>query len=214
MDAERDAHEIARAVERQRELWRRNAPRYDRQMQFWEGKLFGDARIWICSRASGDVLEVAAGTCLNLRFYPPDARLTCVDLSPEMLDIGRERADRLGRAATIQEGDAHDLAFADSSFDSVVCTFSLCNIPDQRRAIAEMHRVLRPDGLLLLADHVVSTNRVITVLQRGLERLSLRFAGDHLTRRPYPLVVENGFVIQDHERYRAGIVERLVALKA
>lgn len=81
------------------------------------------------------------------------------------------------RRVELREGDAHALAFDDDSFDTVVCTFSLCNIPDQQRAIGEMVRVLRPGGPLLLVDHVASTTRVARAVQRALERLSLRFSG-------------------------------------
>jgi ubiquinone/menaquinone biosynthesis C-methylase UbiE len=204
---------LAEANQRQRRLWRREAPRYDRSMRFWERLLFGDARSWAASRAHGDVLEVAVGSALNLPFYPPDTSLTGIDLSPDMLAIGRDRARQLERRIDLREGDAHALAFPDASFDTVVCTFSLCNIPDERRAIAEMHRVLRPGGLLVLVDHVASTNRILHQIQRGLERLSLRQSGDYLTRRPYDKVIAAGLTIEDHDRAKLGIVERLTARK-
>lgn len=201
------------AVDRQRRLWARQAPRYDRDMRFWERILFKDARSWACAQATGDVLEVAVGTGRNFPFYPNDIRLTGVDLSPEMLRIARQRADELGRTVGLEEGDAHQLSFPDASFDTVVCTFSLCNIPDERRAIAEMYRVLRPGGRLVLADHVTSTSRVILGLQRLLEKLTLRQSGDYLTRRPLPLVEAAGFIVQTRQRYGKGIVERLTARK-
>jgi ubiquinone/menaquinone biosynthesis C-methylase UbiE len=202
------------AVDRQRRLWERQAPNYDRQMRFWERRLFGDARAWACGQATGEVLEVAVGTGRNLPFYPADVRLTGVDLSPAMLQIARQRADELGRAVDLREGDAHALSYPDGSFDTVVCTFSLCNIPDERRAIAEMHRVLRPGGLLVLADHVASTSRIIRAGQRLFEKLTFRLAGDHQTRRPLPIVEDTGFTIETRERYAKGIVERLTARKA
>jgi ubiquinone/menaquinone biosynthesis C-methylase UbiE len=201
------------AVERLRRLWDKQAPRYDREMRFWERTLFGDARSWVCEQATGDVLEIAVGTGRNLSFYPDDVRLTGLDLSPGMLAIAGERAKELGRKVDLREGDAHALSFPDASFDTVVCTFSLCNIPDERRALAEMHRVLRPGGRLLLADHVTSTSGIVLALQRLFEKLTLRMNGDYLTRRPLPLVVEAGFTIEAQQRYKKGIVERLVARK-
>jgi len=156
---------LREAVARQRRLWARQAPRYDREMRFFERVLFGDARAWACSQAAGQVLEVAVGTGRNLPFYPHDIQLTGVDLSPEMLAIAGARAGELGRVIELTEADAHALPFPDGSFDTVVCTFSLCNIPDERRAIAEMHRVLRPGGLLILADHVASTSLPLRTVQ-------------------------------------------------
>lgn len=200
-------------VERQRRIWERDAPRYDRQMRLWERFLFGDARGWSCSRARGDVLEVAIGTGRNLPFYPADVRITGLDLSRAMLRIAEARANVLGRTVELEEGDAHQLPHGDDTFDTVVCTFSLCNIPDERRAIAEMRRVLRPGGLLVLADHVASTSAVLLALQKLFEKLTLRLAGDHQTRRPLPLVESAGLIIEDHDRSKKGIVERLTARK-
>lgn len=201
------------AVEHQRRLWERMAPHYDRQIRFWERVLFGDARAWCCSQATGNVLEVAIGTGRNLPFYPDGVRLTGIDLSPAMLEIARDRARASGRQVEFQEGDAHALPFEDASFDTVVCTFSLCNIPDERRAIVEMHRVLSPGGRLVLADHVASTSRFILAAQRLFEKVTFRWVGDHQTRRPLPLVTESGFTIESQERYKKGIVERLIARK-
>lgn len=200
-------------VDRRRRLWEREAPRYDREMRFWDRVLFGDARQWACSQASGDVLEVAIGTALNLPFYPADVRLTGIDLTPAMLTIARDRAAELDRTVNLREGDAHALPYPDASFDTVVCTFSLCNIPDDRRAIGEMYRVLRPGGLLLLADHVASTSRALRGGQRLFEKFSLWYLGDYQTRRPHLLLDDAGFVVERAERYKKGIVERLAARK-
>ncbi len=96
----------------------------------------------------------------NFPFYPQGVRLSGIDLSPAMLEIARKRAEELGVDADLGEGDAQQLPFADASFDTVVCTLSLCTIPDDRRAIAEMKRVLRPGGRLLLLDHVRASSKV------------------------------------------------------
>src|SRR6266511_3763414 len=77
---------------RLRHYWDKHAPRYDQQMQFFDRVLFGDTRTWICGQATGDVLEVAVGTGLNLGLYPDGVRLTGVDFSPAMLERARDRA--------------------------------------------------------------------------------------------------------------------------
>jgi SAM-dependent methyltransferase len=107
-------------------------------MAVFDRLLFADSRDWACRRAVGDVLEVAVGTGLNLAHYPPDVWLTGIDFSPAMLRIARSRATILSREIDLREGDAQRLDFPDASFDAVVCTFSLCAIPDERRAVAEM----------------------------------------------------------------------------
>jgi ubiquinone/menaquinone biosynthesis C-methylase UbiE len=202
------------ATARSRRLWDRMASRYDRDMRRLEPLLFGrDARPWVCAQASGNVLDVAIGTGLNLPHYPPGARLTGIDLSPVMLAAAAKRAADLGLSVELSEAQAEHLPFDDASFDTVVCTLSLCSVADDRAAIAEMHRVLRPGGQLLLLDHVAATSRILLALQRLWEKVTLRFAGDYQTRHPLPLVEQAGFAVTDSRRSRAGTVERLRALK-
>jgi ubiquinone/menaquinone biosynthesis C-methylase UbiE len=203
----------AKETERRRRIWEREAPRYDRMIVLWEKILFGEGRRWVCSRAQGEVLEVAIGTGRNLAFYPEGVRLTGIDLSPAMLDLARERARELGMEVDLREGDAQDLPFPDESFDTVVCTLSLCNIPDDRKAVTEMKRVLRPGGRLLLLDHVRAASGLGRAVQRALEVVTVRLEGDHLLRRPLEHVRAEGFRIEERERYKLGIVERLAARK-
>jgi ubiquinone/menaquinone biosynthesis C-methylase UbiE len=113
----------------------------------------------------------------------------------------------------LREADAQALPFPDASFDTVVCTLGLCGFPDERAAIVEMHRVLRPGGALLLLDHVGSHHALILFGQRLLEKLTVRMLGDYQTRRPLPLVEQIGFVVQRQERLKLGTVERLAAIK-
>lgn len=200
---------------RRRRAWDKQSKSYDRQIGWFERHVFGtDIRSWACSRASGDTLEVAVGTGLNLPLYGPDVRLTAIDLSPAMLDIARKRAAEQGRDVDIREGDAHALPFEDESFDSVVCTLSLCNIPDPDVALGEMKRVLRPGGRLILVDHIRSQNKIVYVLQKLIELVSIRVDGDHMTRRPREQVERHGFEIEESDRFKwGGIVERLMARK-
>ncbi len=198
------------APERWTRYWDRKSGTYDREMLAWDRKLFGDSREWACGQASGEVLEVAVGTGLNLPYYPADATVTGIDLSEGMLALAKERA---GAGVTLRQADAHALPFGDASFDAVVCTFGLCAIPDADVAIGEMVRVLRPGGRLILVDHVASTSRLVRVAQWLLERLTVPLAGEHFLRRPLPTVVARGLEVERCERFKAGLVERFVARK-
>ncbi len=193
--------------------WDRKSDTYDREIGFFDRHLFKDSRSWVCGQAVGDVLEVAVGTGLNLPHYPVAVRLTGVDYSPAMLAHARTRADELGRHVDLREGDAQALEFADASFDTVVCTFGLCAIPDEVRAVTEMRRVLRPGGRVLLADHVAASARPLRALQRLLEFVTVRQASEHFLRRPHDTVVAAGFEIERAQRFAAGVVERLCARK-
>jgi ubiquinone/menaquinone biosynthesis C-methylase UbiE len=205
--------ELDRENALRKRAWNEQAERYDKQIGWWERRVLGEGnRAWAAARARGEVLEVAVGTGLNLPLYDPDLPVTGIDLSSAMLAIARRRAAEAGRAVDLREGDAHDLPFGDASFDTVVCTFSLCNIPSPRQALAEMRRVLRPGGRLVLVDHVRSTVRPIRWLQKGLELLAVRVDGERLTRRPADIVEQLGYEVVERDRFRWGIVERLVAI--
>jgi len=209
----RDERVPSERDERLRRYWDKHAGSYDREMGFFDRHLFGDTRDWVCSEASGEVLEVAIGTGLNLPHYPKQVRLTGVEWSPAMLDIARRRADELGRPVDLRLGDAQALEFSDGSFDTVVCTFSLCGIPDDRQAVAEMDRVLRPGGLLLLADHVEASRWDARAAQRLIDLVTIPLGGEHFRRRPITHVQALGYAIERHQRFTLGIVERLAARK-
>ncbi len=198
---------------RVREIYDRDAPRYDRSIAAAEKLMFGGGRQWVCSRATGDVLELATGTGRNLPFYSGDIRLTGVELSPEMLRIARHRAAELGVAADLRAGDAEDLDFPSESFDTIVSTLSMCTIPDAAAAAREAYRVLRPGGRFLLLEHVKSPVTPVRLLQRVLEPVSVRFQADHLLREPRRILQEAGFAVEHFESWKLGLVERISALK-
>lgn len=199
--------------ERTRRIWERDAPHYDGWMRYYDRFVIRDGRRWVCSQAQGRVLEVAVGTGLNLPAYPKGTHLTGVDLSPAMLERARQRAAETGVEVALTEASATELPFPAASFDTVVCSLALCCIPDDRRAVAEMHRVLKPAGSLLLLDHIISNNFAIRMGQRLLDPAMVKFAGDHQLRRPLHLVREAGFTVTARDRYSLGMIERLAAVK-
>ena len=190
------------------------AARFDAMMTRLERRFFADTRPWVCGRAHGETLEIAIGTGLNLAHYPQSVRLTGVDLSRAMLDLAQVRAAEQGRTVQLHVGDATRLPFADASFDSVVCTFALCEVPDDGAVLAEAMRVLRPGGSVLLADHVVATNPLVKVAQHALERITVPLAGERFTRRPSLHLERLGAPIVAAERFAAGAIERVHARRS
>ncbi|QVQ53922.1 class I SAM-dependent methyltransferase [Spiractinospora alimapuensis] len=184
-----------------RQRWDEAAPRYDRGASL-EGIVISDSRAWLCGRARGVTLEIAVGTGRDLEHYAAGVELTAVDISRGMLARARAHARRLGRNVDLRVADAQRLPFPDGSFDTVVCALALCTIPDQRAAIAEMWRVLRPGGRLLLVDHVEYTRAPWLWWERRRPRPR---------SRPLTLVRERGFVIDRDQRLRWGLVERVAA---
>jgi ubiquinone/menaquinone biosynthesis C-methylase UbiE len=172
--------------------WDSRADTYDRAPAWLERAAIGDSRAWLVGHATGETLEVAAGTGRNLPHYTPDVRLTAVDLSTGMLGRARSRAADLGLDVDFREADAAALPFGDAGFDTVVCTLALCAVADRGAALDEMVRVLRPGGLLLLVDHVERRWR------RG---------------RPATLALGRGVTEVTRRRLRLGAIDLLVARK-
>ena len=197
-----------------RRYWDKQSASYDKSMQFFERIFAPDSRTWICAQATGKTLEVAVGTGLNLPFYPGDVQLTGVDFSPAMLNLARRRAEQLGRVVDLQVADAHELPFPDASFDTVVCTYGLCAIPDESRAVSEMKRVLRPGGLLLLVDHIAGGAWPTRAIQRLLEAITVPLQGEHFLRRPLHQVRAAGLSVEQSQRFKLGVIERLAARRS
>jgi len=201
-------------TQRVRRHYDRSAKSYDRLIAGFERIFFGEGREWVCSRARGKVLEMAVGTGRNLPFYPREVHLTGIELSPKMLAIAHRRASEIGIEADLREGDAQNVPFPEASFDTVVATLALCTIPDDRRAVAEAARVLRPGGRLLLLEHVRSPFLPVRLLQRVLDPLTVLLEQDHLLREPLRHVQSAGLVVERLERSKLGMAERLAAYKS
>lgn len=198
------AHEVNR--DRWRRYWDKESASYDKQMQRFERLLAPDTRAWVCSQATGQTLEVGVGTGLNLPLYPAGVTLSGIDFSPAMLDIARGRATQLAREVDLREADALNLPFPDGCFDTVVSTFVLCAVP-------EMIRVLRPGGLLLLADHIAGGAWPTRAVQRLIEVVTVPLQGEHFLRRPLSHVKAEGLQVEQRERFKLGLIERLAARK-
>ena len=120
------------------------------------------------------VLEVGVGTGLSLPLYPPDVKITGIDVSREMLEKARRRVARrrLANIEALLEMDAERMSFADASFDKVVAMYVVPVVADPVRLLEELHRVCKPDGEIFLVNHVRSDNRFIAAFENGLARFS------------------------------------------
>ena len=125
-------------------------------------------------RPGEHVLEVGVGTGLSLPLYPPDVKITGIDVSREMLDKARRRVAHrhLANVDALLEMDAERMSFADASFDKVVAMYVVPVVANPARLLEELHRVCRPDGEIFLVNHVRSDNRFIAAFENGLARFS------------------------------------------
>jgi SAM-dependent methyltransferase len=158
-----------------------------------------DLRAQLVPRARGDVFEIGCGGGLNQQFYdaPAIASFAGIDPSAKLLEFAREEAARKGWAADIRAGVGEDIPFASASFDTVVCTYTLCSVKDQRQVLGELKRILRPGGTLLFLEHGRAPDTPVQRWQDRIEPLWKPIAGGcHLTRPVTASVREAGFAVQ------------------
>ncbi len=168
---------------------------YDRGARHAEEAGLSERRHNLLSGLDGDVLEVGAGTGLNLAHYSPAARLVLLEPDPHMRRKLDERVRELGSSVEIVEGVAEDLPFAEASFDAVVGTLVLCSVGDLDRALSEIRRILRPGGRLLLIEHVRGEGRTAR-LQDVIAPLSRAFFSCSPNRRTADAVRAAGFELE------------------
>ena len=170
---------------------------YDRLIAGTEAAGLAEIRSRLLAGATGDVLEVGAGTGRNLPYYGTSVRsLTLTDPDPSMLRR-LERASRCARRpTTVLRAPAEDLPFDDATFETVVSTLVLCGVSDQPRAAREIKRVLKPGGHLLFVEHVRSGDDNVARRQDRMTWLT-RMVSRCECNRPTVRTLEGGFAIEE-----------------
>lgn len=165
-------------------------------------------RAQVVPKASGRVLEIGIGTGLNLGFYDADKVSTIVGVDPaaQMQGLARQRAAAIDIPVEMIALELGQIQAADASFDSIVCTFTLCTIPDPLAALHEMRRVLKPGGQFLFGEHGRAPDLKVRVWQDRLTPLWRPLAGGcHLNRDIPALLKAGGFRLREvHSRYLQG----------
>ncbi len=146
--------------------------------------------------AKGDVFEIGCGGGINQEFYRTDAVTSYAGIDPneKLLDYAHEAAEQMGWNADIRLGSGEDIPFDENSFDTLVCTFTLCSVQDQRQVLKEMHRILRPGGALLFLEHGRAPDADVAKWQYRIEPMWKPIAGGcHLTRAITSPIESAGF---------------------
>ncbi|HWN72261.1 MAG TPA: class I SAM-dependent methyltransferase [Solirubrobacterales bacterium] len=174
---------------------------YDRGFKASEEAGLRQMRRELLAQARGRVLELGAGTGLNLDLYPEGIEsLVLSEPDPHMTKQLRRKLSESSRQAEIVEAPAEKLPFDDSSFDAVAVTLVLCTVPDPAAALSEVKRVLKPGGQLLFLEHVRSRSPELAKWQDRLER-PWRFLADgcHCNRDTVSAISAAGFDLDDVE---------------
>ena len=195
-----------------RKRYNRIAFLYDFMEAPMERLRFDSWRQQLTSRIAGPTaLEVGVGTGKNLIFYPDDVNITAIDLSPRMLERARKRANKLNLNVNLQEMDVQHLNFADDSFDTVFATFVFCSVPDPVAGLQELRRVCKPDGKLLLLEHMRPENFVLGLIFDLLNPMIVRMMGANINRRTINNIWQAGWQIKAEECLSSDIVRMIEA---
>lgn len=150
-------------------------------------------------RAEGDVLEIGIGSGLNLPHYTDLARtVTGLDPATELTGMARERATSAVPDVDVMEISGEEIPADDNRFDTIVCTWTLCSIPNVYRALEEMYRVVKPGGRFFFVEHGLSPDASVRSWQRRLEPVwKIVGGGCHLTRKSDQLIQDAGFALPE-----------------
>ena len=174
---------------------------YDRLNAGAERTWLGKRRADLVARATGQVLEVGAGTGANLAHYRGVERVVAAEPDPAMRARLRFRLGRATVPVEVSDAPAEHLGLRDASIDTVVCTLVLCSVADPDATLAELRRVLRPGGQLLVLEHVRGDGRRARWQDRVTPLWRLVGAGCHPNRDTVAAIERAGFHLDHQERF-------------
>ena len=163
--------------------------------------------------AIGDVVEIGVGPGLNLQYYNLDTvnKVIGIDPSDELNKIAKKNANKVNLDIEFNLSSAESIDLPTSSVDSVVCTFSLCSIPNPEKALKEIHRILKPGGKYYFCEHGISPDLSTRVFQNVTNVFYPKLSGGCHANRDIPkLISESGLkILEKDTMYLPGSVKFL-----
>ncbi len=163
------------------------------------------------SLVSGNILEVGVGTGANFPYYPAGSTVTAIDFSPGMLARAREKVSKAPVPVTLLEMDVEHMAFSDATFDCVIATCVFCSVPNPVAGLKEIRRVCKPNGRIVLLEHMRSENPVLGWLMDRFNFISLYLVGANINRRTMDNIKTAGMQIETVENLFSDILKLIVA---
>ncbi|WP_251027611.1 methyltransferase domain-containing protein [Bacillus sp. ISL-41] len=200
----------------EQELNEKIKKRYNRVSKIYDSMdkmIREDWRRDLLAGAYGDVLEAGVGTGANLSFYPSSIKsLIGVDFSSDMLKYAKQKASQLNAPYKMEliEGDIQELPFSDNGFDTVVSTCVFCSVPDPVLGLEELRRVCKPDGQILMLEHMRSENQAAGLVMDLLNPVTVRMWGANINRETMANIKSAGLSVVAEERLMGSIMRRLL----
>ncbi|MEH7302919.1 MULTISPECIES: class I SAM-dependent methyltransferase [Neobacillus] len=175
---------------------------YDFFMNPLEKKKFKRIRNELISKAEGYVLEIGAGTGINFPLYKGVEKVTAIEPSPHMIERSLSKMKQTVIPIEMVQASAEELPFEDNTFDTVVATLVFCTIPNPEKALLEIQRVCKPEGSILLFEHVKMKSQFLGALQEWLTPAWKKVCdGCCLNRNTMDLFQAHGVFINSIETY-------------
>lgn len=194
------------------------ADSWDEREMRAENAIVGDAfRNGVAAQLHGSVLEIGVGTGETLRRLQSlgstsVTSYTGIDISTGMLGQASRYQGNMPFPVTLHQANAESLAmFADGTFDTVTGSLVLCTVPDQEAALREMARVARPDGTIVLLEHVLSPNPLVKPVMKVVAPFQARAMGCHIDRQTDRIIRKLGFRVEQDRSRVFGIFHLIVA---
>lgn len=180
-------------------------------MSFAEDQRIGPYKRRLFSKMRGATLMVAAGTGNDFKFFPPNMNVVAIDISPMMLERAARKATAYTGSIELRKMDVCELEFPDSSFDTIATAFTFCSVPKPIKGLRELRRVLRPDGQLIMIEHVRSAIGPLGILMDFMTPLTSRL-GPSLNRDTVGNVQKAGFRLRRVENVYLDVVKTIEAV--
>lgn len=167
-------------------------------------------RLEVTKDLKGKVLEVGVGTGKNIPYYPDNLDITAIDFSDKMLSKAREKAKKYNKKVELIQMDAQIMDFADNTFDMVFTTCVFCSVPDPVKGLKEIRRVCKPDGKIIMIEHVRSDGKVLGVVMDIFNPLTVNLYGANINRRTVENVEKAGFFKVEVINLTGDVVKKII----
>ena len=196
---------------------RKLAKKFNRQARMYEKQRKNQTlkkwRQQLIRHAHGNVLELAVGAGANFPYYQKDVQVTGIDISPKMIEKAKEGASFYHIDANFLVGNVEKATFENEQFDTVVSTLSFCGYDDPLQMLALANQWCKPGGTILLMEHGISRNRLLSLLQNMINPVAKWIVGCHQNRPIMNLIEQSPLKIIHHETHVQGILQ-IVRAKA